>query len=358
MSAHFEKINVKKVVKETPDCVSVLFDIPEALHKKFYYKHGQHLTMRTFINGEEIRRSYSLCSSPLEEEWRVAIKKTDGGFFSTYANEQLKSGDTLELMPPIGNFFTELSADHEKSYIAFAAGSGITPVLSLIKTVLATEPKSNFMLVYGNRNRRSIIFLEELEGLKNKYMSRLSLMHILSRETTDATINAGRIDYEKCRQLFEKVLNIRADEFFICGPEAMTLSVKRFLQDQNVNAKKIHLELFNAEGGRRTNIKKEKFIAADIPKSRVKARLDGISFEFDANYEDEAILDAALATGADLPYSCKGGVCCTCKAKLLVGKVQMDVSYGLEPEEIEQGFILTCQAHPLTDKVSIDFDIK
>ena len=217
MSVHFEKLRIKQIKKETPDCVLIVFDVPDNLQQHFFYKHGQHLTMRTFINDEEVRRSYSLCSSPLDKEWRVAVKKAESGLFSMFANERLKEGDILEVMPPLGHFYTEVDPAQKKSYVAFAAGSGITPVISIIKTVLATEPQSDFTLVYGNKNRSSIIFREELEALKNKYMSRFQLIHILSREHTEAPLNEGRIDIQKCEQIFKSVAKPDADEFFICG---------------------------------------------------------------------------------------------------------------------------------------------
>lgn len=360
MSVHFEKVRVKKITQETPDCVSITFDIPESLTEKFAYKHGQHLSMRTFINGEEVRRSYSLCSSPLDKEWKVAVKKVDGGVFSSFANGVLKQGDEIELMPPMGHFFCELDATQKKSYVAFAAGSGITPVLSIIKTVLSTEPKSNFTLVYGNRNRASIIFKEELEALKNKYINRFSIIYTLSREKTDAVINHGRIDAAKCEALFAKAVDINADEFFLCGPEEMIFAVKDFLETHGVDKKKIHFELFTTAETKKSKVKtQKKEIIEEGAKSNVTVKLDGISFEFDVPFSsDESILDAAAKKGADLPYSCKGGVCCTCKAKLLEGEVTMDVHWGLEPEEVEEGYILTCQSHPVTEKVVIDFDIK
>lgn len=359
MSVHFEKIRVKKISRETTDCVSITFDIPESLAERFAYKHGQHLSMRTFINGEEVRRSYSLCSSPLEKEWKVAVKKVDGGLFSSFANGVLKAGDEIELMPPMGHFFCDLDATNKKSYVAFAAGSGITPVMSIVKTILSTEPHSNFTLVYGNRNRASIIFREQLEALKNKYMSRLSIIHVLSREKTDAEINHGRIDAAKCDALFAKSVNIDADEFFLCGPQEMIFTVKDYLEAHGIDKKKIHFELFvNAGQVARTRTEKKE-LAETGAKSHVTVKLDGIAFDFDIPFNsDDSILDAAIKKGADLPYSCKGGVCCTCKARLLEGEVTMDVHWGLEPEEVEEGYILTCQSHPVTENVKIDFDIK
>ncbi|MEP6844416.1 MAG: 1,2-phenylacetyl-CoA epoxidase subunit PaaE [Panacibacter sp.] len=359
MSVHFEKIRVKKINRETADCVSIVFDIPEKLVNRFTYKHGQHLSMRTFINGVEVRRSYSLCSSPLDNEWKVAVKKVDGGVFSSFANGKLKAGDEIELMPPMGHFFCELEAANKKSYVAFAAGSGITPVLSIIKTVLSIEPHSNFTLVYGNRNRASIIFKEELEALKNKYMNRLSLIYTLSREKTDAAINHGRIDAAKCETLFAKAIDINADEFFLCGPEEMIFGVKDFLEQKGIDQKKIHFELFTTAETKKVKERAKKTESDTGAKSHVTVKLDGIAFDFDIPFNSEdSILDVATKKGADLPYSCKGGVCCTCKARLLEGEVTMDVHWGLEAEEIEEGFILTCQSHPVTEKVVIDFDIK
>src|SRR6266487_1452908 len=273
MSVHFEKIRIKQVKKETHDCISIVFDIPEELQEIFFYKHGQHLTMRTFINGEEVRRSYSLCSSPGDKEWRIAVKRAEAGLFSTYANNNLKQGDILEVMPPLGHFYTELDPTHKKSYVAIAAGSGITPVLSIIKTVLTTEPNSNFTLVYGNRNRSSIIFREQLEALKNKYIDRFSLIHVLSREMTDAAINHGRIDVAKCALLFKKAIDIHADEFFICGPEEMIFTVKDFLQKQGVEERKIHFELFTTPGtDQKIKVKNKRAQPAGIAKSNITVK--------------------------------------------------------------------------------------
>lgn len=359
MSLHFHPLQVAGIRKETSDCVSIAFSIPEELTDTFRYKQGQYVTLRTSINGEDIRRSYSICSSPLDNELRVAVKKVEHGVFSTYANETLKKGDTLDVMPPLGKFFTELNPSQEKKYAGFAAGSGITPLLSIIKTTLRTEPKSSFTLVYGNRNRHSIIFKEELEALKNLYMDRFRVIHILSREKTDAPINFGRIDKNKCLTLCEKTIDVKnTDAFFLCGPEEMIFSVKETLEEKGVDPKKIHFELFTTSGSKQTATVSSHTASGNEVKSKVTIKLDGIAFDFDLGFESESILDAALKNGADLPYACKGGVCCTCRAKLLEGEVDMDVNYGLEPDEIEQGFILTCQAHPRTEKVVVDFDTK
>jgi ring-1,2-phenylacetyl-CoA epoxidase subunit PaaE len=360
MSIHFHSLKIKEVRRETDQCVSVAFDIREALKPVFDFQQGQSLTMRTFLNGEEVRRTYSLCSSPLENAWRVAIKKVEGGLFSSFANENLRKGDELEVMPPVGKFYTELNPDNKKNYLAFAAGSGITPVISLIKTTLATELKSEFTLVFGNRHRHSIIFFEELEGLKNKYMDRFNLVHILSRERTETALNSGRIDMEKLKQL-EQLIDYKViDEFFICGPEAMIFCVKDFLENFGIDKKKIHFELFTTPGEKGSTVQKKVSPVIDSgPKSHITIKLDGRSFDFDLSFKSETvILDAALQQGADLPFACKGGVCCTCKARLLEGEVMMDVHWGLEEEEIEKGYILTCQSHPRTEKVVVDFDIK
>ena len=358
MSAHFHPVTIKEVRKETNDCVSIAFDIPENLLNEFQFIQGQYINLKTNINGEEIRRSYSLCSSPLENELRVAVKKVEAGLFSTYANEKLKAGDIVELMTPNGKFFTPLNVTHQKKYVAFASGSGITPILSIIKTTLQTEAQSSFTLVYGNKNHQSIIFKEALESLKNKYMGRFQLIHVLSRERTDATINYGRIDEKKMNELIKLIELKSIDEFFICGPEEMILLIKHFLEEKNIDKKKIHFELFKT-ASQKVEGKMHKAETADhYPKSKITVKLDGRSFDFELVLNNQSILDAALQQGADLPFACKGGVCCTCKAKLLEGKVTMDVCYGLEPEEIEQGYILTCQSHPITEKVVVDYDIK
>jgi ring-1,2-phenylacetyl-CoA epoxidase subunit PaaE len=363
LATHFHTLTIAAVQKETPECISVLFQVPEALRETYNFKQGQNITLKTILDGEEVRRSYSICSSPYDNELKVAIKAVEAGKFSSWANLQLKKGDVVEVLPPTGRFFTELNPVHTKHYLAFAAGSGITPILSIIKATLAIEPNSRFTLIYGNRNRASIIFKEQLEGLKNRYMNRFTLHHILSREKTDAPVNHGRIDAEKCQQLEKLVHFSQMDEIFICGPESMIFSVKEWLEAKHIDKKKIHFELFttpmtgNREPGTGNN--KEKTDQPGKKKtSRITVKLDGIAFDFDLAYDGQPILDAALQQGADLPFACKGGVCATCRAKLTAGEVEMDINYALEPEEMEQGFILTCQSHPRTSKVVVDFDAR
>lgn len=360
MSIHFHPLAIKKIKKETADCVSITFEIPETLQELYTYQQGQSLTLRTHLHGEEVRRTYSLCSSPLDHEWKVAVKKVEGGLFSTYANEELKAGDVLEAMPPVGKFNTPLHPEQKKHYVAFAAGSGITPVLSLIKTILRTEPYSRFTLVFGNRSRASIIFFEELEALKNKYLDRFQLIHILSRERMETPIHSGRIDAGKLNTLAALIPYAFVDEFFVCGPEEMIFTVKEFLETRQVKKEKIHFELFTTPGARTQKTSAAKSTGTPTgPQSTITLKADGRSIEFKLPLDsDVSILDAALKQGADLPFACKGGVCCTCKARLLEGEVSMDVHWGLEEHEVAQGFILTCQSHPKTEKVSVDFDIK
>jgi ring-1,2-phenylacetyl-CoA epoxidase subunit PaaE len=356
---HFHSLRVRKIEKETDECVSIEFEVPEQLTEAFRFKQGQNLTIKKVFNGEEVRRNYSICTSPYENKLKVAVKKADGGLFSTWANEQLEAGDLLDVLPPTGKFYTELDPSQKKSYVAFAAGSGITPILSIIKTTLVTEPVSRFTLVYGNRTKNSIIFKEEIEALKDRFIDRFRVYHILSRELTEADINNGRIDVDKLELLFSKVIDLGSnDEFFVCGPEEMIFCIKGYLEARGVAGNKIHFELFTVPGQTKTEAKTEKLEVDEGPKAKVSVKLDGIVFDFDLSYDSESVLDAALKQGADLPYACKGGVCTTCKAKLIEGEVKMDVNWGLEPDEVAKGFILTCQSHPKTNKVVIDFDAR
>ena len=369
MATHFQTLQVADIRRETADCVSVAFAIPAELREVFQYRQGQNVTIRARIGGEEIRRSYSICSSPLDDELRIAIKKVPGGLFSGFANDKLKKGDRLEVLPPTGKFYTELEPTHRRRYLAFAAGSGITPILSLIKTTLLVEPGSHFTLVYGNRTRPSIIFREQLEALKNRYMYRLSLHHILSREKMEIPVNQGRIDAAKCGELCDRLIDLTGmDEVFICGPEEMIFAVKGWLEEKGVDKKKIHFELFttperkpvNPAAASRSSASENGQTGSPFSGrvSQVTVRLDGISYDFNLPFDGEPILDAALQQGADLPFACKGGVCCTCRARLTEGSVDMEVNYALEAEELAAGFILTCQSHPRTERVTVDFDSK
>ena len=358
MATHFHALKIRDLRRETDDCVSIAFEIPAELQDEFLFTPGQNITLKTVVNGNEIRRSYSICSSPSEKELRVAVKRVPEGLFSCFANSTLKPGDTIEVLAPTGMFFTHPSPDNKKSYLAFAAGSGITPIISIIKTILETEPASSFTLVYGNRDRSSIIFREQLNALKNRYMSRFNLHHILSREQTESEIHNGRIDEEKLMQLGRIIPYHLMDEVFLCGPEQMITTAKDALIQKGIPEKNIHFELFHPPG---SAIKTD---AAELDKnlegqnSEVTVKLDGIYIRFDLPFGSESILDAALQEGADLPYACKGGVCATCKAKLIEGSVVMDNNYALEADEIGAGYILTCQSHPRSGKVVVDFDSK
>lgn len=358
MSLHFHRLIIKEVKRETAECVSLAFEIPTTLQDSFRFTQGQNLVLKATLNGQEVRRNYSICSSPLDHELRIAIKKIKGGIFSTYANEHLHAGDSLEVMPPTGKFFTPLDPTHHKNYLALAAGSGITPLLSIIKTTLATEPNSSFTLVYGNRTRHSIIFFEQLEALKNQYMNRFKLIHVLSREKTDSTLNFGRIDQEKLEELSKLIPYQQLDDVFLCGPREMIDTAMDFLQAKGLDKKKLHAELFNAGTGSHTAVSKSSTEKSTV-KSKISILLDGRQLEIEIPLNSQAtILDAALEQGADLPFACKGGMCCTCKAKLVEGEVSMDIHWGLEEEEVEQGYILTCQSHPRTERIVVDFDSK
>ena len=353
MALHFHRLTVKDIKRETADCVSIAFDVPEELKDEFKFIQGQNITIKTEL--DETRRSYSICTSPLDGELRVAVKKVANGVFSSFANERLKKGDMLEVMSPAGTFITEVNAKNKKEYIFFAAGSGITPVISIIKTVLKAEPRSSVTLVYGNKNVSSIIFKDELEALKDKNLERLRIYHILSREKTDTDFNNGRIDIAKLNQLSRLINYNSVDEFFICGPEQMIFTVKDFLRGWGIESQKIHFELFTTPTREHTKI----YTAVPEPSeegSLVTVTLDGRSFDFNLDYNGNTILDAVLAEGGDAPFACKGGVCCTCKARLLEGEVEMEANYGLDKSEVKAGYILTCQSHPRTKKVVIDYD--
>lgn len=356
--SRFHKLKIKRIHKETPDCVTLTLDVPAKLRDTFKFTQGQYLTFRREHNGEELRRSYSICSSPLDGEWQVAIKKVPEGRFSSLAVETLRVGEELDVMPPAGRFYTELHPDNAKHYVAFAAGSGITPVFSIVKTILLTEPNSQVTLIYGNRGRNSIIFKEAIEALKNKFLRRLSVYHILSREQGDTDLLFGRIDEVKTKQFLDKILPpTQIDECFICGPEEMIHGVRAALTGAGVMPEKIHFEMFASAGGKQQaspiNIHPTR---EDDKKSQVAVKLDGSTRVLEMSYYGNTILDAMLETGADAPYSCKNGMCSTCRARIVDGKAEMDVNYSLSETEVEKGYVLTCQARPVSGKVMVDFD--
>jgi len=357
--SRFHKVKIKRIHKETPDCVTLMLDVPAELHDTFRFTQGQYLTFRREHNGEELRRSYSICSSPLDGEWQVAIKKVPEGRFSSLAVENLRVGDEVEVMPPAGRFYTDLHPDHAKRYVAFAAGSGITPVFSIVKTILLTEPNSQVTLIYGNRGRNSIIFKEAIEALKNKFLSRLSVYHILSREQGDTDLLFGRINEEKTRQFLTKIIPpSQIDECFICGPEEMINGVRSALTAAGVAPEKVHFEMFTTAGGGKkpATLTQAHPAGTDDKHSQVTVQLDGSARVLEMSYYGNTILDALLETGADAPYSCKNGMCSTCRARVVSGQTEMDVNYSLSDTEVAKGYILTCQARPTSEQVTVDFD--
>tara|TARA_R110001599_G_scaffold353859_1_gene600525 strand:+ start:26917 stop:28008 length:1092 start_codon:yes stop_codon:yes gene_type:complete len=360
--SHFHSVKIDQVAAETEHAVRVRFDIPAEVRDEFNFVQGQYVTLKSHIDGQELQRSYSICSAPSEGFLEVAIKRVEGGIFSNYANEHLQAGDDIELMPPQGSFSTKLSAAHRTKYLFISSGSGITPVISNIKAILQTEPDSEVTLLFGNQRTNTIMFREELSFLKNRYMQRFVWVNILSREDQGSDILNGRLNNRKGGELNRRLVNLAEfDEYFICGPESMISEVSRGLRSVGAEESRIHFELFasSAEDAE-TVIRKHHARALEHgdKTSDVSIVMDGRSSQFELAVNGENILDAGINQGMDLPFSCKGGVCSTCKAKLVEGKVDMDITHGLEPGEIEQGFILTCQAHPVSDRVVVDFDQK
>jgi ring-1,2-phenylacetyl-CoA epoxidase subunit PaaE len=354
--SQFHTLKVRDIVKETRDAVVLTFDVPQELSDTYRYAQGQYLTLRATVNDEDIRRSYSICSAVQDNALRVAIKRVQGGEFSTWANETLKAGDAIEVMPPMGNFNLPLSADHQHHYVGFAAGSGITPLLSIIKTTLMTEPNSRFTLFYGNRASSSVIFKEELAALKDQYLGRFTLAYVLSREPQDIALFNGRIDKEKCDQLLSSWIDINdIDGVFICGPEQMTKDVSALLQEKGLSKSKIKAELFAASTPKKIRTRDT---ATDVVAQTCDVTLivDGAHVSFSMEREKESVLDAALRNGVEIGYSCKAGVCSTCRCKVVSGKVDMDANYALEDYEVARGFVLSCQSFPQTDSVVMDFD--
>ena len=356
--ADFYNIKVADIYKETKDTVVITFDIPEDLKETFKFKQGQHLTLRKEINGEDIRRSYSLCTSPLENEWKVAVKTIRQGIFSNYAFNELKKGDELELMPPHGEFFVDVDAQASNNYIAFAAGSGITPMLSIIKTHLMSEPNCTFKLFYLNRTVKSIIFKEEIEQLKNEYFGRFQVFYFLTKEQRDIPFLNGRFDKEKLAVLNKTFIDIPdTNHAFICGPQDMIFLIRDELQAAGLDKDKIHYELFFSGSSEEENQHIAEVLEQKADGTEVTIIDGGKEFHFIMDDDFDNILDGALAAGADLPFACKGGVCSTCKCQVVDGSVEMKVNYALEEKEVTQNFVLSCQAVPTSDKVVVNFDV-
>ncbi|HMQ06294.1 MAG TPA: 2Fe-2S iron-sulfur cluster-binding protein [Saprospiraceae bacterium] len=351
----FYPCKVRKINQETKDCVSLELEIDSQWKNQFSFKAGQYLTFKWNNKEREIRRSYSLCAAPYEKLWKVAVKRVEGGVFSTFVNEELREGDRLEVMVPQGQFI--LSPDSQKRlYVFFAAGSGVTPIMSMIKEILH-QTHQEVLLFYGNRSTDTIIFREEIEALKNKHLGRMAVHYILSREKPGSPLFFGRIDAEKCNTYMDLLFNPEeVAQYLICGPEKMIFEVEKALIIRGVAKSQIKFELFvteNRTGSLVTDLKKN---SQSGPLSLIRIKIDGVISELELPQNGISILDAAIHAGADLPFSCKGGVCSTCKAKIVEGRVKMDVCYALEEDEVERGYILTCQSHPQTENVMIDFD--
>ena len=358
--SRYYPLRVAKIIRETPEAVSVWLEVPEHLKETFRFQAGQYLPTRAFINGEEVRKSYSICSSPDEPRLAIAVKEVYLGRFSTYVNRTLKPGDTMEVMPPEGKFTLPDNLPEDAVLVFFAAGSGITPVISLITYFLAHYPKGEAILFYNNKTSDSIIFRDKLEALKNLHMNRLSLFHLLTREVAASELMSGRIDAEKCGVFSKRFFDIsEVSAAFICGPEHMILNLKDGLIALGMPEEKIRFELFGTAPVFEFSDKKVAPLnGGDDRVSKVTLRVDGHEADFQVRYHGEAVLDVALHSGFELPYSCKGGVCSTCKALVVEGKVHMDIHYGLEADEIDAGYVLTCQSHPRTERVILDYDIQ
>ncbi|WP_034061580.1 2Fe-2S iron-sulfur cluster-binding protein [Lacinutrix jangbogonensis] len=356
--AQFYKLKIKDIYKETEDTSVVSFEIPENLQDVFKYAQGQHLTLKADIEGEDVRRSYSLCSSPIDKEWKVAVKLIPEGKFSTYINERLKAGDVLEAMAPSGNFGVPVEPKASKNYLFFAAGSGITPMLSMIKTHLTKEPNATCKLFYVNKTAKSIIFKEELEQMRNAFFGRLEIYYFLTKERRDIELFNGRFDDDKMKVLTKTFIDIPdTSEVFLCGPEKMVNYVSEYLVNRGLPKELVHFELF-VTGLSEEDIKRaERLAKQNVEGVEVTIVDGGKEFAFTMTKEYDNILDAALGAGADLPFACKGGVCSTCKCKVVEGAVEMKINYALDDKEVSQNLVLSCQAVPTTDKVVVDFDV-
>jgi ring-1,2-phenylacetyl-CoA epoxidase subunit PaaE len=356
MAEHFHALRVAEVVPETAEASSIRFEIPPELQGKFAFKAGQHLTLRATLDGEEVRRNYSLCTAPAEQDWMVTVKRIGGGLFSNWVGDQLKPGDTVDVMPPHGSFTTEFDASNKRHLVGIAGGSGITPVMSLVRTLLSEEPHSRFTLLYGNRDSSSVIFLEALAGLKDKHVDRLELYHFLDAEEQDIALFNGMLDRIRCDEAIMHLVPDAAevDGWFICGPGPMMDAAEGALLDRAIARERIHIERFTAD-----RLPGE--VTREIAELQTKAAGVSVSVTLDGRtrkvpFTAGNILDSARASGLPAPFACKAGVCATCRAKVTKGKVEMAARYGLTDEEVADGYVLTCQSVPLGDGVAVDYD--
>ncbi|HEY6047684.1 MAG TPA: 1,2-phenylacetyl-CoA epoxidase subunit PaaE [Sphingomicrobium sp.] len=356
MAEHFHALRVAEVVPETSEASSIRFEVPPDLRDKFAFRAGQHLTLRATLNGEEVRRNYSLCTAPDENDWMVTVKRIGGGLFSNWVGDQLKPGDTLEVMPPHGSFTTEFDPAKSRHLVGIAGGSGITPVMSLIRSTLKNEPNSRFTLLYGNRDSSSVIFLEALAALKDKHLERLEIYHFLDAEEQDIELFNGMLDRSRLEEAIEHLIPDVADvdAWFICGPGPMMDAAEGALLDRNIAKERIHIERFTAD-------RPAEAVTREIAELQTKAEGVTVAVTLDGRtrrvpFTAGNILDSARAAGLPAPFACKAGVCATCRAKVTKGKVEMAARYGLTDEEVAEGYVLTCQSVPLGDGVAVDYD--
>jgi ring-1,2-phenylacetyl-CoA epoxidase subunit PaaE len=356
MAEHFHALRVAEVVPETAEANSIRFEIPPDLRDRFAFRAGQHLTLRATLNGVEVRRNYSLCTTPDEQDWMVTVKRIGGGLFSNWVGDHLNAGDVIDVMPPHGSFTTEFDGSKTRHLVAIAGGSGITPVMSLIKTTLKYEPQSRFTLLYGNRDSSSVIFLEALAALKDKHLGRLELYHFLDAEEQDIELFNGMLDRARCDEAIAHLVPDAAevDGWFICGPGPMMDAAEGALLDRNIPRERIHIERFTAD-------RPAGEVSREIAELQTKAEGVSVAVTLDGRtrrvpFTAGNILDSARASGLPAPFACKAGVCATCRAKVTKGKVEMAARYGLTDEEVAAGYVLTCQSVPLGDGVAVDYD--
>jgi ring-1,2-phenylacetyl-CoA epoxidase subunit PaaE len=356
MSVHFHPLKVAEIVPETAEANSIRFEIPSELRDAFAFKAGQHLTLRAMIDGEEVRRNYSLCTAPAESDWMVTVKRIGGGLFSNWVGDRLKPGDTVEVMVPHGSFTTEFNPAKKRHLVAIAGGSGITPVMSLVRTLLREEPQSRFTLFYGNRDSSSVIFLESLAALKDKHLGRFEIYHFLDQEEQDIDLFNGMLDRARCEEaIVHLVLDAaEVDGWFICGPGPMMDAAEGALLDRGISKERIHIERFTADRPPESVSREMAQLQTQAEGVSVAVTLDGRTRR--VPFSQGNILDSARAAGLPAPFACKAGVCATCRARVTKGKVEMAARYGLTDEEVAAGYVLTCQSVPIGDGVAVDYD--
>jgi ring-1,2-phenylacetyl-CoA epoxidase subunit PaaE len=353
----FYPLTIADIRRETPDAVSLAFAVAPELAEAYRFEPGQYVTLRTTIDGRQVQRVYSICSGVDDGELRVAVKRVENGWFSTFANEALARGQQIEVMPPKGRFGVPLRPDLSRRYVAFASGSGITPIMSLIRSVLRREPQSEVVLFFGNRDGKSILFRGDLEDLKSRYMERLSVFHVLSREGNDVALFSGRLNADKVKAFAGALFDpARTDAFFICGPGQMNGEIEQALATLGVPADRIRKELFVAEGSEPLPARTARARGPAAKSAVIETIIDGNRKSFPMGEDDASVIDAGHRHGVELPSSCKGGMCSTCRAKVVEGSVKMTFNYALEPWEAEAGYVLACQARPTSERVVLDFD--